>query len=47
MNEELQKQVTAQVQEDRRDWTRPEVRRIDAGAAEAGATPGGDFGTLS
>nr|WP_294811055.1 hypothetical protein [uncultured Sphingomonas sp.] len=46
MDDELQKQTNAK-REDRSEWIRPEVHRIDAGAAEAGAAAGGDFGSLS
>jgi hypothetical protein len=47
MEDELHKQDTSHTQQELRDWIRPEVRRIDAGAAEAGAAAGGDFGALS
>jgi precorrin-3B methylase len=47
MDSELQNQTNAPKREERREWVRPEVSKINAGAAEAGAAVGGDFGTLS
>lgn len=47
MDNELRDHSNSRKPEERTDWVRPEVRKIDAGAAEAGAAAGGDFGALS
>ncbi|WBY07994.1 hypothetical protein PIB19_22635 [Sphingomonas sp. 7/4-4] len=47
MDSELQNQTNSPKQEERSEWVRPEVSKINAGAAELNAAPATDFANLS
>jgi hypothetical protein len=47
MDDRSTERVTEQDENTRGAWVRPEVHKIDAGAAEAAVGPGQDFGNLS